>query len=90
MLVGFLLQDLSLSIYIFHRHKVCLVDCVDLICSLYHWWEGFEFSSLAILPLGFNCGSVSTSVCELSTGVYSSGCPGGLGLPQGGLGVEVV
>ena len=26
---------------------------VDLICSLYSWWEGFGSSSLAILPLGF-------------------------------------
>ena len=90
MLVGFLLLDFSLSFYIFHRHQVCPVDCMDLICSLYHWWKGLGFSSLAILPLGFNGGSVSTSVCELSTGVYSLGCPGGLGLSQGGLGVQVV
>ena len=33
-----------------HRHRVCLVDCVDLICSLYSWWEGFGSSSLATLP----------------------------------------
>ena len=26
---------------ILHRHRVCLVDCVDLIRSLYSWWEGF-------------------------------------------------
>ena len=29
---------------------VCLVDRVDLICSLYSWWEDFESSSFAILP----------------------------------------
>ena len=46
---------LSIAFYIFHRHRVCLVDCVDLICSLYSWWEGFGSSSLATLPLGFNC-----------------------------------
>jgi len=52
---------------------------VDLICSLYSWWEGFGSSSLATLPLGFNCGFISTSACGLSTGVCSWGCPGGLG-----------
>ena len=40
---------------IFHRHRVCLVDRMDLICSLYSCWEGLGFSSLATLPLGFNC-----------------------------------
>ena len=40
-----------MSFYILHRDRVCLVDRVDLICSLYSWWEGFE-SSLATLPLG--------------------------------------
>ena len=48
--------------YIFHRHRVCLVDHVDLICSLYSWWEGFESSSLATLPLGFNCGFILLNV----------------------------
>ena len=45
-----------MSFYIFHRHRVCLVDRVDLICSLHSWWEGFGSSSLVTLPLGFNCG----------------------------------
>ena len=53
-----------MSFYIFHRHRVCLVDCVDLICSLYSWWEGFGSSSLATLPLGFNCGFISTPLTE--------------------------
>ena len=66
-----------MSFYIFHRHSVCLVDCVDLICSLYSWWEGFGSSSLATLPLGFNCGFISA--CGSSTGVCSCSCPGGLG-----------
>ena len=39
-----------MSFYVFHRHRVCLVYCVDLICSLYSWWEGFGSSSLATLP----------------------------------------
>ena len=68
-----------MTFYIFHRHRVWLVDHVDLICSLYSWWEGFGSSSLATLPLGFNCGFISTSACGLSTGVCSWGCPGGLG-----------
>ena len=66
-----------MSFYIFHRHRVCLVDHVDLICSLYSWWEGFGSSSLATLTLGFNYGFISTSACGSST------CRGGflLGLP---------
>ena len=75
----FLLWELSMSFYIFHRHRVCLVDCVDLICSLYSWQEDFGSSCLATLPLGFNYVSFSTSACGLSTGVFSRGCLGGLG-----------
>ena len=37
--------------YIFHRHRVCPVDHMDLFCSLYSWWEGFESSALPTLPL---------------------------------------
>ena len=62
----FLLCELSMAFYIFHRHRVCLVDHVDLICSLYSWWEGFGSSSLATLPLGFTCGFISTSACGSS------------------------
>jgi len=51
----FSLWELSKAFYIFHRLRVCLVDCVDLICSLYSWWERFGSSSLATLPLGFYC-----------------------------------
>ena len=43
-----------MSFYIFHRHRVCLVDRVDLICSLYSWCKGLGSYSLATLPLGFN------------------------------------
>ena len=60
-----------MTFYMFHRHRGCLADRVDLICSLYSWWEGFGSSSLATLPLGFNCGFISTSACGSSTGV----CP---------------
>ena len=67
----FLLWKLSMALYIFHRHRVCLVDRVDLICSLYSWWEGFGSSSLVTLPLGFSCGFISTSACGSSTGVCS-------------------
>ena len=78
-LVRFLLWELSMSFYIFHRHRVCLVDRVDLICCLYSWWEGFGSSSSATLPLDFNCGFISTSACGSSTGVCSWGFPEGLG-----------
>ena len=59
------------AFYIFHRHRVCLVDRVDLIYILYSWWQDFGSSSLATLPLGFNCGFISTSACGSSTGVCS-------------------
>ena len=78
-LVHFLLWELSMSFYIFHKHGVCLVDCVDLICSLYSWWEDLGSSSLATLPLSFNCDFISTSACGWFTRVCSWGCPGGLG-----------
>ena len=67
-LVRFLLWELSMAFYIVHRHRVCLVDHVDLICSLYSLWEGFGSSSLATLPLDFNCGFISTSSCKSYTG----------------------
>ena len=63
--------ELSMSFCIFHRHRVCIVDHVDIMCSLHSWWEGFGSSSLAILSLGFNCGFISTSTCGPSTGVCS-------------------
>ena len=67
-LVCFLLWELSITFYIFHRPRVCLVDHTDLICRLYSWWQDLESSSLATLPLGFNCGFISTSTCGSSTG----------------------
>ena len=51
----------ALSVLLYIPHRDCLVDHVDLICSMYSWWEGFGSSSLATLPLGFNCGFISTS-----------------------------
>ena len=72
--------ELSITFYIFHRHRVYLVDCLDLICSLYSWQEGFASFSLVTLPLGFNCGFIFTSACGSSTGVCSWSCPGGPGL----------
>ena len=64
--------------------------CVDLICSLYSWWEGFGSSSLATLPLGFSwfyfhlCMQVLH--CDLAPGAALEG----QGLPLWGPGVEVV
>ena len=78
-IVCLLLWELSMTFYIFHGHRVSLVDHVDLICSLYSWWEGFGSCSLATLPLGFNCHFISAFACQSYTGVCSLGCPGGLG-----------
>ena len=72
------LSPFNMSFYILHRHRVYVVDPVDLICNLYTWWEGFGSSFLATLPLGFNCGFISNSACRSSTKVCSWGCPGGL------------
>ena len=66
-----------MSFYIFHRHRVCL----DLISSLYSWWEGFGSSSLDTLSLGFNCGFISTSACGSSTGIAPESALEDLGLP---------
>ena len=67
------------GLYMFHVHRVGLVDPVDLICTLCSWWEVSGSSSLLTLPLGFNCGVIPTSACGSSTGVCSWGRPGGLG-----------
>ena len=69
----------SVAAHLLHRHGVCLVDPVGLICSLCSWWAGSGSSSSATLPLGFTCGFISTSACGSSTGVCSWDCLGGLG-----------
>ena len=71
-----------MSFYIFHRHRICLVDHMDLIFSLYSWWEGFGSSSLATLPLGFNCGFISTSDVSRPLGFVPKAALEDLGLPQ--------
>ena len=71
-----------LSFYVFHRHSICLVDYMDLICTLCRWWGGFMCSSLATQPLVFNCGFISVSACGSSKGVYFCGCSEGLGFPS--------
>ena len=78
-LMCFLLWELSVAFYVFHRYRVWLVDHVDSVCSVYSSWEGLGSSSLATLPLGFTCGFMSASACGSSTGVCSWGCPGWLG-----------
>ena len=52
-LVHFLLWELSMILYIFHRHRVCLVDRVDLICSLCSWLGGFWIFFLSHTVPGF-------------------------------------
>ena len=85
-LVHFLSWEHSVAFYTFQRHRVGLADRVDLICSLYSWWEGFGSSSSATLPLGVNCGFISTSACGSSSGICSWGCPGRLGFGWGARG----
>ena len=70
-----------MAFYVFHRHRVCLVDYVDLICSLNSLWEGFESSSLATLPLGFNCGFISPLyICVFHWGLAPEAALEGLDL----------
>ena len=76
--------------YIFDRHRIFLADRMDLICSLYSWWECFGSSSLTTLPLGFNCGFISTSVCWSSTGVCPWCCAGGLVFAPVRPGMEII
>ena len=52
-LVRFLLWELSVSFYIFHRHRVCLVDRADSIYSLYSRWKGFGVFFLSHTAPGF-------------------------------------
>ena len=78
-----------MTFYISHRHGVCLVDLVDLIYSLYSQWEGFGSSSLITLPLGFNCGFISTSLGR-PLGFASEAALEDLGLSQRGPVAEVV
>ena len=79
-----------MAFYIFHRHRVCLVDCVDLICSLYSEWEGFGSSFLATLPLGFNVVLFPPLHVGRPLGFTPEAALEGLGLPLRGPGVEVV
>ena len=78
----FLLWVLSVSFFISHRHRVCLVDRVDLICSLYSWWEGFGSSFLATLPLGFSCGLFPPLYMGRPLGFVPEAALEVLGLPQ--------
>ena len=79
-----------MAFYIFHRHRVCLVDCVDLICT---FTAGGKV--LGLLPYS-HCPWVS--IVALFPPLHV-GCPLGfapeaaledLGLPLRGPGVEVV
>ena len=74
----FLLWEHSFSFYMFHWHRVYLVDHVNLTSSLYSWWKCFRSPSLATLPVELNCGLIPTSADGSSTGVCSWGSPGGL------------
>ena len=66
-----------MSSYIFHGHRAYLVDGMDLICSLYSWWE-----VLGLLPLS-HCPWVSIMVLFPSLlGFAPEAALEDLGLPQ--------
>ena len=73
-----------MSFYILHRHRVSLVDHLDLLCSLYSWWEGLRSASLATLLLGFNCGFISTTASGSSPGFVPEAAPEDLVCPSEG------
>ena len=74
----------ALNNLVYIPQRVCLVDHVDLACSLYSWWEGFGSSSLDALPLGFNCGFISTSACGHPLEFAPEAALKNLGLPLWG------
>ena len=89
-LVRFLLWELSMAFYIFHWHRVCLVDHVDLIFSLHSQWEDFGSSSLDTLPWVSIVVLFPPLHVSCPLGFNSWGFPEGLGLALWGPGVEVV
>ena len=40
---AFSFVGILIVLFYIHRHRVYLVDCVGLICSLYSWWKRFWF-----------------------------------------------
>ena len=66
-LVHFVLWELSLSFNIFHRYRICLIDRVDLICSLYSWSGRFWVLFLKHTAPRF----FYLLFCESSTGICS-------------------
>ena len=84
-LVRFLLRELSVAFYIFHRHSLLSWSCGLTLHRAQlagRVWVAF----LSPTAPGFSCGFISTSACGSSTGVCSWGCPEGLGLPLWGPG----
>ena len=64
---------------------------MDLICSLYSWWEGFGSYSSATLPLGFNCVFIFPPLhVSHPLGFAPEAALEDLGLPLEGPDVEVV
>ena len=79
-----------MAFYVLHRHRVCLVDHVDLICSLYSWWEGFVYFLSHTTP-GFQLWFYfHLYIWVVHWGLAPEAVLEGLGLPLRGPGVEVV
>ena len=89
-LVRFPLWALSMAFYIFHRHRVCLVDRVDLICSLYSSWKCLVFFLNHTAP-GFQLWFyLHPYKWVVHWGLALEAALEGLGLPLWGPGMEVV
>ena len=69
-------------VYISWTQSLSRLNGVDLIYSLYSWWEGFGSSSLATLPLVFNCGFLSSLHVSHPREFAPDAVLGDLGLPQ--------
>ena len=71
-----------MTFYVFHRHRVCLVDPGDLICSLYSWWEGFGVFFLSHTAPGFQLWFYfHLSMWVVQWGLAPEAAVEGLGLP---------
>ena len=86
----FSLWELSMTFYIFHRHRVCLVECVDLICSLYSCWEGLSLFRQPQCPWFLLVVLFPPLHVSWPLGIAPKAALEDLGLPLWGPGVEVV
>ena len=89
-LVRFLLWELSMSFYIFHRLRVCLLDCVDYSAACTAGGKVLGLLPQPHCPWVSICGFIFTSACGSFTEFAPEAVLDDLGLPLLGPGVEVV